>query len=109
MKVAWITLTSGRKEYLKKSRESWYSLVVGDISEEIIIDTSGDREYSNWLSETYKNAKVFVFPSLYEGFGLPIVEAMASITIFDFYLRKVLQILQPLLLLGGTHAHMDFV
>lgn len=59
MKVAWITLTSGRKEYLKKSRESWYNLVVGDISEEIIIDTSGDREYSNWLSETYKNAKVF--------------------------------------------------
>ncbi len=26
----------------------------------------------------YQEAKVFVFPSLYEGFGLPIVEAMAS-------------------------------
>lgn len=59
MKVAWITLTSGRKDYLEKSRESWYRLVVGDISEEIIIDTSGNKEYSNWLSETYKNAKIF--------------------------------------------------
>lgn len=26
----------------------------------------------------YKNAKVFVFPSLYEGFGIPILEAFAS-------------------------------
>jgi len=59
VKVAWITLTSGRKDYLEKSRESWYRLVVGDISEEIIVDTSGNKEYSNWLSETYKNAKVF--------------------------------------------------
>ncbi len=25
----------------------------------------------------YKNAKVFVFPSLYEGFGIPVVEAMS--------------------------------
>jgi hypothetical protein len=62
MKIAWITLTSGRKEYLEKSRQSWYNFVVGDISEEIIIDTSGDREYSGWLSETYKNAKVFSMP-----------------------------------------------
>jgi len=59
MKVAWITLTSGRKDYLEKSRESWYRLVVGDISEEIIIDTSGNKEYSDWLSKTYKNAKIF--------------------------------------------------
>jgi hypothetical protein len=59
MKVAWITLTSGRKEYLEKSRESWYKLIVGDISEEIIIDTSGNKEYSKWLSEKYQNAKIF--------------------------------------------------
>lgn len=26
----------------------------------------------------YKSAKVFVFPSLYEGFGIPVLEAMAS-------------------------------
>ncbi len=67
MKVAWITLTSGRKEYLEKSRDSWYKLVVGEIAEEIIIDTSGDKQYSKWLSETYKNAKIF---SLAEEFVL---------------------------------------
>lgn len=30
------------------------------------------------LVELYAHASVFVFPSLYEGFGLPVVEAMAS-------------------------------
>lgn len=29
------------------------------------------------LIELYQNAKVFVYPSLYEGFGLPVLEAMA--------------------------------
>lgn len=30
------------------------------------------------LPALYQSAKVFVFPSLYEGFGIPLVEAMAS-------------------------------
>ncbi|MCX6812737.1 MAG: glycosyltransferase family 1 protein [Candidatus Berkelbacteria bacterium] len=30
------------------------------------------------LSKLYKNASVFVFPSLYEGFGFPILEAFAA-------------------------------
>lgn len=30
------------------------------------------------LGALYRNAKVFVYPSLYEGFGIPILEAMAS-------------------------------
>ena len=29
------------------------------------------------LAELYRGAKAFVFPSLYEGFGIPVVEAMA--------------------------------
>lgn len=30
------------------------------------------------LNELYSNAKVFVFPSLYEGFGIPILEAFSN-------------------------------
>lgn len=58
-KIAWITLTSGRKEYLKQSRESWYKYIDGVISEEIIVDTSGSQEYRKWLLGEYPNAKIF--------------------------------------------------
>ena len=50
--------------------------------DKIITNTPGIR----WLGEIsrellpslYQNALVFLFPSLYEGFGLPPLEAMAS-------------------------------
>jgi glycosyltransferase involved in cell wall biosynthesis len=32
------------------------------------------------IAELYRNAKIFIFPSLYEGFGIPVLEAMASET-----------------------------
>ncbi|MDD5449076.1 MAG: glycosyltransferase family 1 protein [Candidatus Omnitrophica bacterium] len=32
----------------------------------------------NLLSLYYKNASVFIYPSLYEGFGLPVLEAMSN-------------------------------
>lgn len=35
------------------------------------------RDYSNNLANEYNNATAFVFPSLYEGFGFPVLEAMA--------------------------------
>jgi len=35
------------------------------------------KEYILDLSKEYSAAKIFVFPSLYEGFGLPVLEAMA--------------------------------
>ncbi len=39
-----------------------------------IIQIEGDDQM---LSNLYKNAESFVFPSLYEGFGLPAIEAMS--------------------------------
>ena len=53
------------------------------------LDTIKDSEYKgdiiyagyvddSVLNALYKNAKVFAFPSLYEGFGLPVLEAMAA-------------------------------
>lgn len=34
--------------------------------------------YNTDLIQIYKNASLFIFPSLYEGFGLPVLEAMAA-------------------------------
>ena len=38
---------------------------------------TGKVEFAD-LPVVYQNAKIFVFPSLYEGFGLPVLEAWAS-------------------------------
>ena len=32
----------------------------------------------NYLAELYRGCDIFLFPSLYEGFGIPLIEAMAS-------------------------------
>lgn len=46
-----------------------------NVSESVkFIDFADDSE----LSEFYKKAKCFVLPSLYEGFGLPVIEAMQN-------------------------------
>jgi glycosyltransferase involved in cell wall biosynthesis len=38
-----------------------------------IMQVSGD---DRWLAACYRNANLFVMPSMYEGFGLPVLEAM---------------------------------
>ncbi|MDF0551625.1 glycosyltransferase family 1 protein [Kamptonema sp. UHCC 0994] len=39
-----------------------------------VIQVSGDDKF---LASLYQNAALFVYPSLYEGFGMPLLEAMA--------------------------------
>jgi glycosyltransferase involved in cell wall biosynthesis len=48
-------------------------LIKLEIQDKVISFYASDDEL-NWL---YKNAALFVFPSLYEGFGLPILEAFS--------------------------------
>ncbi len=50
---------------------------------ELIEAMSGEIIFTDYIDEKdkipiYKMAKMFVFPSLYEGFGIPVLEAMAS-------------------------------
>lgn len=45
-----------------------------DIAEQLLLISANEQE----LNSLYKNALLFVYPSLYEGFGLPILEAFAN-------------------------------
>ncbi|MFB9079875.1 glycosyltransferase family 4 protein [Flavobacterium procerum] len=61
---------AGGKEFSKTEIEFVKSLNL----ENQIIQKDFDEEA---LGSFYKNAKCFVFPSLYEGFGIPVLESMA--------------------------------
>jgi glycosyltransferase involved in cell wall biosynthesis len=50
------------------------SFIDFDIANQVTAVSVGDEE----LSTLYANALVFVYPSLYEGFGMPILEAFAN-------------------------------
>jgi glycosyltransferase involved in cell wall biosynthesis len=52
-----------------------YNLIKNNKLEDRIVFDSGDDAK---LLSYYKNARAFVFPSTFEGFGLPLVEAMHS-------------------------------
>ncbi|HPU30014.1 MAG TPA: glycosyltransferase family 1 protein [Syntrophorhabdaceae bacterium] len=58
--------------------EGWNNKVVDEMIKKnkniLILDSVSNN---NELAELYKNASVFVFPSFYEGFGFPPLEAMA--------------------------------
>jgi glycosyltransferase involved in cell wall biosynthesis len=61
---------SYRKETIENIKES----VPSDIAERLIIPSYVD-DYT--MRALYRNSALFVFPSKYEGFGLPLVEAVA--------------------------------
>lgn len=57
------------------TREEMAKLKKSGISQERVLQISGN---DSTIYELYRNAFCFVFPSLYEGFGLPILEAMIA-------------------------------
>jgi glycosyltransferase involved in cell wall biosynthesis len=71
----WQLVLVGRKDFFY---EKFSSFVKKEITEKV----SRDIIFTGHLSDkdldgVYRGAKIFVFPSLYEGFGLPPLEAMA--------------------------------
>ena len=64
-------------------REGWkLEDIVGDIDEKV----KGRIHFTGFiddddLAQIYRDAELFVFPSKYEGFGLPIIEAMSQGTL----------------------------
>ena len=61
----------GGGEFSKSEKENFASL---KLDQKNIIQTFGDDSI---LCQLYKNARALIYPSLYEGFGLPILEAMS--------------------------------
>ena len=58
-------------------REAEFQRMVRDLNLDDMIEKTGFIEDEN-LQRLYRMGDLFVFPSLYEGFGLPVLEAMAS-------------------------------
>ncbi|HID91867.1 TPA: glycosyltransferase family 1 protein [Candidatus Peregrinibacteria bacterium] len=92
-----ITLVKGFHEFIKKSDNSKFShyklILTGKVNplypEVTDYITNNNLEKSIFcvglvseekLLELYKNAKAYIFPSFYEGFGIPPLEAMAMKT-----------------------------
>lgn len=81
-------------QFLRKKRDSCYQLIVvgskdfahGKAFKEVIQQVSGNTNsivFTGYLehddlNRLYCGAEAFLFPSLYEGFGIPVLEAMAS-------------------------------
>jgi glycosyltransferase involved in cell wall biosynthesis len=71
---AFTTATNDWRKNLETVRAAWR--VLGD---ELELVALGDHGYvaHEQLPELYRGAQVFVYPSRFEGFGIPVVEAMA--------------------------------
>ena len=60
-----------------KYQKTLDKIAASKFSDDIIV--TGNLDFEK-ISILYQNAKMFVFPSLYEGFGIPVLEAMAAKT-----------------------------
>ena len=63
------------------SKKGWLFSEIFDLIKSL--DLENEVILTDYVDESdkpaiYQNAKLFVFPSLYEGFGMPILEAMAA-------------------------------
>ncbi|MFH1738968.1 MAG: glycosyltransferase family 1 protein [bacterium] len=75
-------------ERLRAHRPALRLVIVGAagwLCEEVVRTIRSNSDHIQWLDAAdnhtlralYRNASIFLFPSLYEGFGLPVLEAMA--------------------------------
>lgn len=58
-----------------KAEKTLQKIAASEFKNDIIV--TGNLGFEK-MAVLYQNAKIFVFPSLYEGFGIPVLEAMAS-------------------------------
>jgi glycosyltransferase involved in cell wall biosynthesis len=63
----------GRYDWSNRDFDDYYKSLEENIKNSVLIITASYSE----LVELYKNAKLFVFPSFAEGFGIPPLEAIA--------------------------------
>lgn len=79
---AFVQLKSEHKTDVRLKIVGQKAWLYGDIFESVRASgLEGSIEFTGYISQeelvrTYQNATVMVYPSLYEGFGLPVVEAM---------------------------------
>ncbi|MBU4332741.1 glycosyltransferase family 4 protein [Candidatus Parcubacteria bacterium] len=64
----------GKDDYFYEQLKQFSNLTMKQWNNEVIFT---NHISNGGLTELYKNASVYVFPSLYEGFGLPGLEAMS--------------------------------
>ncbi|HEX8517686.1 MAG TPA: glycosyltransferase family 1 protein [Bacteroidia bacterium] len=63
-----------KKSYFQKVKEF---ILKNDLTNRVLFLENVDN---NHLPVIYKNAEIFIFPSLFEGFGIPIIEALTMKT-----------------------------
>ena len=58
MSLCWTILTDGRKHYIQDAIPTWLDNFEDSIEQKFIIDDSGDPEYRQWLSNTFKSFNI---------------------------------------------------